>query len=464
MRAQHTSTKNVYRCYTAVYRQLSTVSTILYIRAIFSSIYANTPSDPSYIQDVFSNTISFPINTKSMRFFSGTNTAGLNIAPLSKHPIISATSLDVMFIAISLLGWVYICNPDVEALLESSTLYYVVPSHEEQTASDDLGVREIIHQQGHNVFTDPNVARAPVSVTRERLPSPMASRTTGTRTPGTTETRTPMTRTRPRNRHVAPSTSASQGMVTPHQNMNSTASAHGSIPSSSSAGSNSTSSSTRAMPPPLQPPRLRSSQPVVSALVTRPAAAAAAAAVANAVTAGNPTIGAAVNAVTNATNPPTANPPAANPPAASAPTATGPPATPARRGRARGAPPTRRSARVRDYKTKNGLTRSVDSEDDLHSDLDSDSDSDSESGPSSDSSSGLSSASGQSSGSSGSSSGPSSSSSDVRSIPRPASASNGIDDLTYARAGDAVALALFSMLTGGLGALGAAVLGAETMG
>jgi hypothetical protein len=451
MRAQYTSTKNVYRCYAAVYRQLSTVSTILYIRAIFSSIFSNTPSDPSYIQDVFSNTISFPFNTKSMRFFSGTSTAGLNIAPLSKHPIISATSLDVMFTAISLLGWVYICNPDVEALFESSTLYYVVPSHEEQTASDDLGVREIIHQQGHNVFTDPNVPRGPVSVTQERLPAPTASRTTGTRTP--------MTRTRPRNRYVAPSTSASKGMVSPHQNMNSTASAHGSIPSSSSAGSNSTSSSTRAMPPPPLPPRLRSSQPTVSALVTRSAAAAA-----NAVRAGNPTIGAAVNAATNAANPPAANPPAANSPAASAPaasapTATGPPATPARRGRARGAPPTRRSARVRNYETKNGLTRSVDSEDDLHSDSDSDSDS----GPNSDSSSGFSSASGQSSGSSGLS-GSSSSSSDIRSIPRPASASNGIDDLTYARAGEAVALALFSMLTGGLGALGAAALGAETMG
>jgi hypothetical protein len=455
MRAQHTSTKNVYHCYAAVYRQLSTVSTILYIRAILSSIYSNTPSDPSYIQDVFSNTMSFPINTKSMRFFSGTNTAGLNIAPLSKHPIISATSLDVIFTAISLLGWAYICDPDVEALLESSTFYYAVPSQKEQTASDDMGVQEIIHQQGHSVFTDPNMTRAPVSVTQGRLPAPTASGTTGTRTSGTTETKT-MTRTRPRNRYVAPSTSASQGMVSPHQNMNSTASAHGSIPSSSSAGSNSTSSSTRAMPPPLLPPRLRSSQPAVSALVTRSAAAAA-----NAVTAGNPTIGAAVNATTNAANPPAANPPAANPPAASAPTATGPPATPARRGRGRGAPPTRRSARVRDYKTKNGLTRSVDSEDDLHSDLNSDSDS--ESGPSSDSSSGLSPASGQSSGSSDSS-GSSSSSSDVRSIPRPASASNGIDDLTYARAGDAVALALFSMLTGGLGALGAAVLGAETMG
>jgi hypothetical protein len=454
MRAQHTSTKNVYRCYAAVYRQLSTVSTILYIRAILSSIYSNTPSDPSYIQDVFSNTISFPINTKSMRFFSGTNTAGLNIAPLSKHPIISATSLDVMFTAINLLGWVYICNLDVEALLESSTFYYVVPSQEEQTASDAMGVQEIIHQQGHNVFTDPNMARAPVSVTQGRLPALTASGTTGTRTSGTTETRTPMTRTRPRNRYVAPSTSAFQGMVSSHQNMNSTASAHGSIPSSSSAGSNSTSSSTRAMPPPLLPPRLRSSQPAVSALVTRSAAAAA-----NAFTAGNPTISAAVNATTNAANPPAANPPAANPPAASAPTATGPPATPARRGRGRGAPPTRRSARVRDYKTKNGLTRSVDSEDDLHLELDSDSDS--ESGPSSDSSGGLSSG---SSGSSGSSSGPSSSSSDARSTPRPASASNGIDDLTYTRAGDAVALALFSMLTGGLGALGAAVLGAETMG
>jgi hypothetical protein len=444
MRAQHTSTKNVYRCYAAVYRQLSTVSTILYIRAIFSSIYSDTPSDPSYIQDVFSNTITFPINAKSMRFFSGTSAAGLNIAPLSKHPIISATSLDVMFAAISLLGWVYICNPDVESLLESSTLYYVIPRHTEKIVSDDLDVREIIDQQGHNVFTDPNGPRAPVSVTRERFPAPTAPRTTGTRTSGTTETRTPMARTRPRNRYVAPSTSASKRMASPDRNINSTTSASGSNSSSSSAGSNSTSSSARAMPPPPLPPRLRSSQPAVSAPITRSAAA-------NATTAGSFTAGTAAANATNA-------------PAASAPAAAGPPATPARRGRVRGAPSTRRSARVRDYKTKDALSRSVDSEGDLYSDLDSDSDSDS--GPSSESSSGLSSSSGQSSssGSSDSSSGCSGSSSDVRSIPRPASAGNGTDDLTYARAGDAVALALFSMLTGGLGALGAAVLGAETMG
>jgi hypothetical protein len=407
MRIQHSSIKNAYRSYAAVYRQLSVVSGALYTRAIFCSIYFNTPTDPSYIRDIFSNTISFPFNTKSIRFFSGTSTAHLNIAPLSKHPVISAISIDVMFTAISLLTWIFICDLDVEALLENCCLYHVFPEHAEQIALDGPDVQETVQQEGHGVSTDPNVGRALTPVAQEPVPVPPV--------PTTMETRTPGKRAHPPKRNASTSTPASKKTTDPVGNANAT---------SSASGSSSSSTTARAMAPPPLPPRLRPHppQPTVSALVAHSAAAAA-----DAIPAVNPAVGAAANA-------------AANAPAPSA----APPATPARRGGARGgaggAPPTRRSARVRDYRAKKGLSRSVDSDADSGSSSDSDSSSESEI--------------------------ESESESDVHSNSRSDfghSARNETDDLTYARAGDSMAFALFMMLSGGLGALGAAVLGAETM-
>ena len=365
MRVQHSSIRDAYRSYAAVYRQLSIVSGILYTRAIFCSVYFSTPSDPSYIRDIFSNTISFPFNTKSIRFFSGASTAHLNIAPLSKHPVISATSIDVMFTAISLLAWILIYDLDVETLLENCFLYHVVSKHGDQIVSDDPGVQETI-QQGHNVPIDPNARRSLGSA----------------------------------------------------QNTNAIPSGFGSSSGTNSGpGSGSGSATVRTMLPPPLPPRLprHPHQPTASAIVTRSAAAAD-----NAIPTIKSAIGAAVNVTTvatNAANAPTARTsvPAPAPVPAPVPVPAAASAPPA--GAAAGV---RRSARVRDYRAQQGLSRSVDSDADSYEDSTAQSNSD-------------------------------------------RSARNDMGDLTNVRAGESMAVALFMMFSGGLGALGAAVLGAETM-
>jgi type IV secretory pathway VirB10-like protein len=71
---------------------------------------------------------------------SGMSTTGQKLKRISKHPVISVTSVDIAFTAISLLAWTFTRNLDVNAMLENS-LYsyfpYVVSKDEKHVAFKD---------------------------------------------------------------------------------------------------------------------------------------------------------------------------------------------------------------------------------------------------------------------------------------------------------------------------------------
>lgn len=133
---QHTSKAAAHRSYSKVFYVLSIGSFLLYWRLFVSNIYSNTPSEPSHIWDIISNSASKE-STKTNRLLSGISVTGQKLKYISKHPAISVTSLDVLFTTISLLTWTFTRNLDVDALLENSVLSFLAPKHEKHVAFED---------------------------------------------------------------------------------------------------------------------------------------------------------------------------------------------------------------------------------------------------------------------------------------------------------------------------------------
>jgi hypothetical protein len=79
------------------------------------------------------------------RILSGVSETGQKLKYISKHPINSVTSTDVLFTVISLLTWTFTRDLDVESILENSILAPFVPKHEKHvTFEDNKSLAEVI--------------------------------------------------------------------------------------------------------------------------------------------------------------------------------------------------------------------------------------------------------------------------------------------------------------------------------
>jgi hypothetical protein len=111
---------------------------LLYWKLFIANVSVNTPSEHEHVWDVFTNTVGLTHGqSKSSRILAGISTTGQRLKLISKHPIISVTSLDVLFTSLSLLVWVFTRNLDVEAILENSVLSFLLPKHEKHVAFED---------------------------------------------------------------------------------------------------------------------------------------------------------------------------------------------------------------------------------------------------------------------------------------------------------------------------------------
>jgi hypothetical protein len=92
----------------------------------------NTPTKPTHIPiwDSFAHSITKHPSNSNNRLLAAIVNTGLKLKNISRHPAISVTSLDVLFTAIALLTWTFTRDLDVHAILESSVLSFLVPSHE----------------------------------------------------------------------------------------------------------------------------------------------------------------------------------------------------------------------------------------------------------------------------------------------------------------------------------------------
>ncbi|KAH8728170.1 hypothetical protein GQ44DRAFT_724696 [Phaeosphaeriaceae sp. PMI808] len=131
---QHSSRAAAYRSYARVFHFLSIASFLLYWRLFLANISENIPNERHHIWDLFENSVE---SSKSSRVLSGLSTTARKLKCISKDPVISITSLDVLFATISLLAWTFTRNLDVDAILDNSMLAFLVPKHEKHVAFED---------------------------------------------------------------------------------------------------------------------------------------------------------------------------------------------------------------------------------------------------------------------------------------------------------------------------------------
>jgi hypothetical protein len=136
---QHVSRSAAHRSYTKVFHFLSIVSFVLYWTMVVANVSDNTPKEHHHhFWDVFKNSVELKAdNSWSNRVLTGISTTGQKLKHISKHPIISVTSLDVLFTAISLFTWTFTRDLDVDAIMENSILSFFVPKHEKHVAFVD---------------------------------------------------------------------------------------------------------------------------------------------------------------------------------------------------------------------------------------------------------------------------------------------------------------------------------------
>jgi hypothetical protein len=105
----------------------------------------NTPSQRTHVWDIFANSVGKNSNHTNNRFFASLVNTGLKLKHISRHPAISVTSLDVLFTGIALLAWTFTRDLDVHAILESSVLSFLVPSHEKHVKFKENLTRVMEH-------------------------------------------------------------------------------------------------------------------------------------------------------------------------------------------------------------------------------------------------------------------------------------------------------------------------------
>lgn len=158
---QHTSKAAAHRSYVKVFHALSIASILVYWRVWTTLVYVNRPAQRSHVWDLFANSIAKSDSANANRLLASISNAGQALKHISMHPAISVTSLDVLFAAISLLTWTFTRDLDVHAILESSILSFLVPTHEKHvTFKQDLA-RVMEHASEPSSPIEPVTPRKP---------------------------------------------------------------------------------------------------------------------------------------------------------------------------------------------------------------------------------------------------------------------------------------------------------------
>jgi hypothetical protein len=135
---QHVSKTAAHRSYARVFQYLSAMSFMLYWTLLFADITKHTPAEPHSTVDRLKKLVGLSVNSSlNSRILSGISEAAQLLKKISKDPIISATSTDVLFTVISLLTWTFTRDQDVESILENSMLAFLVPKHEKHVAFEE---------------------------------------------------------------------------------------------------------------------------------------------------------------------------------------------------------------------------------------------------------------------------------------------------------------------------------------
>ncbi|KAF1998415.1 hypothetical protein P154DRAFT_251698 [Amniculicola lignicola CBS 123094] len=125
---EHVSKAVTHRSHAPAFLILGLASSLLYWNQLTTTFLVNTPLKHSSAYDLFTNAIGKKDATN--RFLTGLGTTAQKLKTISYHPAVSATASDTVFTALSLCAWAFIRNLDINAILESSPLYFLAPNHQ----------------------------------------------------------------------------------------------------------------------------------------------------------------------------------------------------------------------------------------------------------------------------------------------------------------------------------------------
>lgn len=135
---RHATKTAAHRSYAKVFLFVSCASFVFYWMNFRASISNNDPAKQTTIYHDFTKLV---LRSKqdswSDRVLSALSSTGQSLKHVSSNPIISVTSVDVLFTVISLLTWTFIRDLDVNAVLENSMIAPFLPKHEKHVAFDE---------------------------------------------------------------------------------------------------------------------------------------------------------------------------------------------------------------------------------------------------------------------------------------------------------------------------------------
>jgi hypothetical protein len=126
----HPTKAHAHRSYATVFHFLAIVSLVFYARIFYITMRDSVPAPPNAVWELFANAVGRD-TSRTNRLLQGFGTVARKLSKVSAHPALSVTVLDVLFTGLSLLTWTFTRDLDVEALLDSSILSFLVPKHRE---------------------------------------------------------------------------------------------------------------------------------------------------------------------------------------------------------------------------------------------------------------------------------------------------------------------------------------------
>ncbi|KAJ4987121.1 hypothetical protein SVAN01_07409 [Stagonosporopsis vannaccii] len=138
----HPTKAHAHRSYATVFHFLAIVSFVFYARVFYLNMRDSVPAPPNPVWDLFANAVGRD-TSRTNRLLQGFGAFARKLSKVSQHPALSITSLDVLFTSLSLLTWTFTRDLDVEALLESSILSFLVPTHRQHVRFFEPLIRKL---------------------------------------------------------------------------------------------------------------------------------------------------------------------------------------------------------------------------------------------------------------------------------------------------------------------------------
>lgn len=139
---RHTTKAHAHRSYASVFHFLAMAAFVFHARIFYVALRDATPSAPNPVWELFANAVGKD-TSHSNRLLQGFGSFARRLSSISQHPALSITSADTLFTGLSLLTWTFTRDLDVENLLESSILSFLVPRHRQHVRFFEPLIRKL---------------------------------------------------------------------------------------------------------------------------------------------------------------------------------------------------------------------------------------------------------------------------------------------------------------------------------